>query len=83
MEEANGVGDGVLYKHTLSIACDELDERLGIVGQKDSGLVVPQILDIDLPEKLAMDLDLSFVDPGCLEFACRNVQGDPAPGGGR
>lgn len=83
MEEANGVGDGVLHKHALGIACDEFHEGSGIVGQEDSRLVVPQILDVKLSEELAMDEDFLFVDPGCLEFACRHVQGDPAPGGGR
>ncbi len=83
MEEADGIGDGVLHKHALGVACDELYEGSGIVGQEDSRLVVPQILDIELPEGLAMDEDFLFVDLGCLEFARRHVQGDPAPGGGR
>jgi len=83
VEEANGVGDGVLHKHALGIACDELYEGSGIVGQKDSRLVVPQVLDVELSEELAMDLDFLFVDLGCLEFACRHVQGDPTPGRGR
>ena len=29
-----------------------------------------------------MNLDFLFVDFGCLEFACRHIQGDPTPGGG-
>ena len=82
VEEANGVGDGVLHKHALSIACDELNDGLRIIAQKDSRLVVPQVLDIELSEELAMNLDFLFVDFGCLEFACRHIQGDPTPGGG-
>lgn len=83
MEKANGVGDGVLHKHALGIACDELCEGLGIVGQKDSRFVVPQVLDVELPEELSVNLDFLFVDLGGLEFACRHIQSDPAPGGGR
>ena len=83
MEEANGVGDSVLHKHALSVASDELYEGSGIVGQKDSRLVVPQVLDVELSEELAMDEDFLFVYLGCLEFACRHIQSDPAPGGGR
>ena len=82
MEEANGIGDSVFHKHALGIACDELYVRLGIVGQKDSRFVMPQVLDVELSEELPTNVDLLFVDFGCLEFSCRNVQGDPAPGGG-
>lgn len=41
-----------------------------------------QILDVELPEELAMDLDLLFVDPGCLELARRDIQGDCSPSRG-
>lgn len=83
MEKPNGIGDGVLHEHALGIACDELCEGLGIVGQKDSRFVVPQVLDVELSEELSVNLDFLFVDLGGLEFACRHIQGDPAPGGGR
>ena len=44
---------------------------------------MPQILDVELAEQLAVDEDLLFVNPGCAEFAGGNIEGDPTPGGGR
>lgn len=82
MKEADGIGDRIFHKHALGIACDELYVGLGIVGQKDSRFVMPQVLDVELSEELPTNLDFLFVDLGCLEFSCGNVQGDPAPGGG-
>jgi len=82
VEEANGIGDRVLHKHALGVTCDEFYVGLGIVGQKDSRFVMPQVLDVELPEELPTNVGFLFVDLGCLEFSCGNVQGDPAPGGG-
>lgn len=82
MEEAYSIRDGVFHKHALCIACDQLYVGLGTVGQEDSGLIVPQVLEVELSEDLSMDLDFLFVDSGGLEFAGRHVQGDPAPRGG-
>jgi hypothetical protein len=43
MEEADGVGEGVLDEHALGIASDQLGRPgVAVVGEEESGLVVSQ-----------------------------------------
>ena len=50
MEEAHGVGEGVLDEHPLGVTRDQLGVRCPwLVGDQDRGLVVAQILDEESP----------------------------------
>jgi len=81
VEEANGIGNGVFDEHALSISGDEFYGGAGIVGEQNGGLVVPEVLDIELTKELALDVNLLLINSGGFKFAGRNIQRDLTPGG--
>ena len=60
MEEADGIGEGVLDEHALGVAGDELLAGVAaVVGEQDGGLVVAEVVDEDLAEGASGERDLS------------------------
>ena len=83
MEEADGVGEGVLDQHPFGVTSDELLVRGGfIVCQKDGWQVVPKVLDEELSERPFMGLSLLLEDARRSILALWQVEIDGAPGGG-
>ncbi len=83
MEEANGVGEGVLDQHSFGVASDELLVRgVGIVCQKDGRQVVSEVGDEELSEGTFVGLGLLLEDARGSIFALRQVEIDGSPSGG-
>src|SRR5437667_7072964 len=80
MEEADGVGEGVLDEHPLGVARDELLQGPGaLVGEQDRRLLVAEVLDEELPERVFRDRHLLLKDAGGAEFSGDLLQRDNTP----
>jgi hypothetical protein len=63
MEEAHGIGEGILDEHTLRVPRDELGGgRAPVVRQEDRRLLVPQVQQVELAEGPASQPDRLLVD---------------------
>jgi len=84
MEEAVGIGQGVLDQHPLDVAGDQtFDRRAMLIGQQDGRFVVSEILDQNLAEVPAGQADRLFMIPGRAVLPRRDVQLDRPPSGTR
>ena len=66
MEEAYGIGERIFDQHALGIASDEVaGAGMPVVGDKDSGFIVAEILDEQLSVGAFAKADLLLEDLGC------------------
>ena len=80
MEEAYGIGERIFDQHALGIASDEVaGAGMPVVGDKDSGFIVAEILDEQLSVGAFAKADLLLEDLGCAIFATGQVERDGAP----
>ena len=81
MEEAHSVGEGVLDEHSPGIAGDDVaGSRVCVIGEQDRGLVVAEIFDEELPERMLTRANLLLIDPRSTIFAIRDIEVYGAPG---
>jgi hypothetical protein len=83
VEEADGIADRILDKHASGVACDELVVGSSVIGEKDSGLVVAEIENVDLSEGPSVETDLFLEDTWVLESTGGDIEFDTTPGGSR
>lgn len=83
MEEADGIADSVFDEHTPCVSSEELDMGSRIVGEKDGGLLMAQVKNIDLAHGSSLDPDLLFEDPWGLEGSSGDIQLQSTPSRGR
>ena len=80
MEEAHGVGEGILDEHAPGIAGDELlGGGGGVIGEQDGRLVMAEILDEELAVGPLEKSYLLLEDAWCAEFTAGEIEVDGAP----
>src|SRR5262249_50768047 len=63
MEEAHSIGERVLDEHSPGIAGDDVaGSGACVIGEQDRGLVVAEIFDEELPERMLARANLLLID---------------------
>jgi hypothetical protein len=75
VEKAHGIAQAILNEHAVGVARDQARNRsLVLVGQRDRGWLMPQVLHEDLAEPMPRQFDPLFLNARRAVLAGGHVQ---------